>query len=93
MGLRFGFFEAKYFKPSFVSARSRFMMCLLVNFIIFKVPMLCMQVSSYLPNHLSVRQGGSLLSYLRGLSVLLMEYFLCISLLCFVLSIGYYCGV
>lgn len=31
--------------------------------------MLCMQVSTYLPNHLSVRQGGSLLSYLRGLSI------------------------
>lgn len=31
--------------------------------------MLCMQVS-YLPNHLSVMQGGSLISYLRGLSIL-----------------------
>ncbi|XP_030477599.2 pre-mRNA-processing factor 39-1 isoform X1 [Syzygium oleosum] len=27
------------------------------------------KVSTYLPNHLSVRQGGSLLSYLRGLSI------------------------
>lgn len=47
-----------------------------------------MQVS-YVPNKLSVTQGGSLLSYLRGLSVPLTEYFLCISptffLLCFFL--------
>lgn len=66
MGLRFGFFKAKYFKLSFVSGHSRFMYVL--RFILLKIHMLCMQVSSCLPN-LSVRQGGSLLSYLRGLSV------------------------
>lgn len=82
MGLRFGYFKAKYFEPSFVSGRFRFVKCCIV-FILFKVPMLCMQVCSCLPNHLSVRQGGSLLSYMRGLSIPLMEYFLCISLLCF----------
>lgn len=55
------------------------------KFILFKVPVMHagLFLSSY-PNHLPVRQGGSLLSYLRGLSVLLMEYFLCISPFCFV---------
>ena len=60
MGLQFGYFKAKYFKPSFVSGQFRFVICCIVNFILFKVPMLCMQVCSCLPNHLSVRQGGSL---------------------------------
>ncbi|XAR58675.1 hypothetical protein NMG60_11014160 [Bertholletia excelsa] len=38
---------------------------------------------SLLPNHLSVRQGGSLLTYLRGLPIPSTEYFLCISPLFF----------
>ncbi|KAF8388287.1 hypothetical protein HHK36_026953 [Tetracentron sinense] len=45
------------------------------------------KVSSYLPNNLSVRQGGSLLSYLRGLPVPPMEYFLCVSLCCSVVKL------
>lgn len=48
-------------------------------------------LSSY-PKHLSVRQGGSLLSYLRGLSVLLTEYFLCISPFVSLFFIGYCYG-
>lgn len=78
-GLRFGSLRISISNPhlSLVSGCSRFMMCLYSDVILFKNPMLCMQVCSYLPNHLSVKLGGSLLSYLRGLSVPLMEYFLC----------------
>lgn len=74
MGLPFGFYKAKYFVLSFVSGHSRFMICVNSKYYSFIIPLLYMQVSSYLPNHLTVRQGGSLLSYLRGLSVQPTEY-------------------
>lgn len=61
MRLPFAFYKAKYFKLSFVSRNSGFVMSSM-TIICFKVPMLCMQVCSYLPNHLSVSEGGSLLS-------------------------------
>ena len=61
MGLPFGCYKAKYFKPSF--CESRFWVDHVLYGKLFVKSCNVMYAGVFLLNHLSVRQGGSLVTF------------------------------